>query len=179
MNRGFLDSGGRKNNHTKKTNTDIGSGSITELDGILNDATPLVDASVAKEAGKSDDLTASGVKLKQSTPPLSAAASSSGFSLDSSKKRIEEWNCAICDVSATPARGFCDHIAGKKHQPKVATMKAGNSTCVNIGLVGNKNSVVEQPLEITNLSQRVSVDSKNDKIVGESENGSNGFANVY
>nr|GEV09402.1 hypothetical protein [Tanacetum cinerariifolium] len=39
----------RKNNHTKKTNTDIGSGSITKSDGILNDATPLDDASVAKE----------------------------------------------------------------------------------------------------------------------------------
>nr|GEX22716.1 hypothetical protein [Tanacetum cinerariifolium] len=49
MNRGFLDSGGRKNNHTKKKNTDLGSGSITELDGILNDATPLIDASIAKE----------------------------------------------------------------------------------------------------------------------------------
>nr|GFB50443.1 hypothetical protein [Tanacetum cinerariifolium] len=118
--------------------------------------------------GKSNDLTVSGVKRKQPTPPLSAAASFSGVSLDSSKKIIEEWICAICNVSATSELGLSDHIAGKKHQAKVAAVKSGNSTGVNIGLVKNKNSVVEQPLEIMNLSQRISVDSKNDKTVGES-----------
>ncbi|GKF00021.1 putative reverse transcriptase domain-containing protein [Tanacetum coccineum] len=48
MNRGFLDSRGRKNNHRKKTDTVTGTGSVTESDGTLNDATPLV-ASVEKE----------------------------------------------------------------------------------------------------------------------------------
>ncbi|GJV76826.1 copia protein [Tanacetum coccineum] len=41
MNRGFLDSGGRNNNHRKKTNTDAGTGSFMESDRTLNDADPL------------------------------------------------------------------------------------------------------------------------------------------
>ncbi|GKA75832.1 hypothetical protein Tco_0782210 [Tanacetum coccineum] len=40
MNRGFLDSGGRNNNHRKKTNTDAGTGSFMESDRTLNDADP-------------------------------------------------------------------------------------------------------------------------------------------
>nr|GEV79325.1 putative reverse transcriptase domain-containing protein [Tanacetum cinerariifolium] len=48
MNRGFLDSRGRKNNHRKKTDTLTGTGSVTESYGTLNDATPLI-ASVKKE----------------------------------------------------------------------------------------------------------------------------------
>nr|GEX59382.1 hypothetical protein [Tanacetum cinerariifolium] len=42
MNRGFLDSGGRKNNHRKKMNLDSGNGSLTKVDGNMNDATMLV-----------------------------------------------------------------------------------------------------------------------------------------
>ncbi|GJS46110.1 hypothetical protein Tco_0596231 [Tanacetum coccineum] len=44
MNRGFLDSRGRKNNHRKKTITDTSTGSVMKLDGTLND-----DTLVAKE----------------------------------------------------------------------------------------------------------------------------------
>lgn len=110
--------------------------------------------------GKPSDLTVSGVKRKQLTPPLSAAAASS-------KKIAEEWNCAICAVSATSVHGLSDHIAGKRHQAKVAAVKAGNATGVNIGLVKNKTPDMEQPSEVMNLSQCVSVDTKNDKSVGE------------
>ncbi|GJR86707.1 putative reverse transcriptase domain-containing protein [Tanacetum coccineum] len=58
MNRGFLDSGGRKNNHRKKTSTDTSTGSVMKSDGTLNDDTPVekevvspsvVDEIVAKE----------------------------------------------------------------------------------------------------------------------------------
>ncbi|GKB86750.1 uncharacterized mitochondrial protein-like protein [Tanacetum coccineum] len=38
---GFLDSGGRNNNHRKKTYTDACTGSFTESDGTLNDVDPL------------------------------------------------------------------------------------------------------------------------------------------
>ncbi|GKB21520.1 hypothetical protein Tco_0855443 [Tanacetum coccineum] len=41
MNRGFLDSRGRNNNHRKKTNTVDGIGSFMESDGTLNDVNPL------------------------------------------------------------------------------------------------------------------------------------------
>ncbi|GJU90637.1 putative reverse transcriptase domain-containing protein [Tanacetum coccineum] len=49
MNRGFLDSGGRNNNHRKKTNAviDIGTSVVTEPDRMMNDANPRVDASAA------------------------------------------------------------------------------------------------------------------------------------
>nr|GEV28191.1 hypothetical protein [Tanacetum cinerariifolium] len=50
MNQGFLNSGGRKNNQRKKTYNVTSTGSITESDGILNVATPLVDATTTKEA---------------------------------------------------------------------------------------------------------------------------------
>lgn len=56
--------------------------------------------------GKPSDRTMSGVKRKQSTPPLYAAASSSGVSPDTSKKITEEWSCVICKVSATSAGGL-------------------------------------------------------------------------
>ncbi|GJS20718.1 RNA-directed DNA polymerase, eukaryota, reverse transcriptase zinc-binding domain protein [Tanacetum coccineum] len=42
MNRGFLDSGGRKNNHRKKTSINTGTCSMSEPYGTLNDATPRV-----------------------------------------------------------------------------------------------------------------------------------------
>ncbi|GJZ66303.1 putative reverse transcriptase domain-containing protein [Tanacetum coccineum] len=47
MNHGFLDSGGRKNNHRKKSDK-TGTGSVTESNETLNDATPSVDT-VEKE----------------------------------------------------------------------------------------------------------------------------------
>ncbi|GJU04839.1 hypothetical protein Tco_1121269, partial [Tanacetum coccineum] len=40
MNRGFLDSGGRNNNHRKKTNVVAGTSLFTESSGTLNDASP-------------------------------------------------------------------------------------------------------------------------------------------
>ncbi|GJR81175.1 RNA-directed DNA polymerase, eukaryota, reverse transcriptase zinc-binding domain protein [Tanacetum coccineum] len=49
MNRGFLDLGRRKNNHRKKVDTVLGSGLVTGLDEIMNDAIPLVDDVVAED----------------------------------------------------------------------------------------------------------------------------------
>ncbi|GJX85181.1 glucomannan 4-beta-mannosyltransferase 9-like protein [Tanacetum coccineum] len=46
MNRGFLDSEGRNNNHRKKTTTDTDTCSTSGSDGILNDAIPRVDAAM-------------------------------------------------------------------------------------------------------------------------------------
>ncbi|GJY04408.1 hypothetical protein Tco_0370348 [Tanacetum coccineum] len=50
----------------KKTNIDISTGSVTESDGILNDATPFVDASVAKEVVSPSVVDETVVKEKQS-----------------------------------------------------------------------------------------------------------------
>ncbi|GJV05871.1 retrotransposon protein, putative, ty1-copia subclass [Tanacetum coccineum] len=49
MNRSFLDSGRRKNNHRKKVDIVLGSGSVTGLNEIMKDDIPLVDDVVAKD----------------------------------------------------------------------------------------------------------------------------------
>nr|GEU86920.1 hypothetical protein [Tanacetum cinerariifolium] len=65
INRGFLDSGGRKSNHTKKTDTVTGASSTMELVETLNDATPLVD-SVEKEVVSLSVVDETMAKEKQS-----------------------------------------------------------------------------------------------------------------
>ncbi|CAI9285615.1 unnamed protein product [Lactuca saligna] len=61
-----------------------------------------------------------GSKRKSPPPPSPAAAGCSS----NSKKRANEWSCAICEVSATSERGLEEHLAGKKHQAKMAELKA-------------------------------------------------------
>ena len=34
-----------------------------------------------------------------------------------------EWRCPICEVSAPGEQGLQDHLAGKKHESKVASLK--------------------------------------------------------
>ncbi|KAL4583735.1 hypothetical protein LXL04_008318 [Taraxacum kok-saghyz] len=38
-----------------------------------------------------------------------------------------EWRCPICEVSAPSEQGLQDHLAGKKHESKVAALKASNT----------------------------------------------------
>ena len=38
-----------------------------------------------------------------------------------------EWRCPICQVSAPGEQGLQDHLAGKKHESKVAALKASNT----------------------------------------------------
>ncbi|GJU69924.1 hypothetical protein Tco_1256183 [Tanacetum coccineum] len=54
MNRGFLDSGGRKNNHKKKASIDTGTSLMSKLKGTLDDATPRID--VANETVEKEKL---------------------------------------------------------------------------------------------------------------------------
>ncbi|GKC04038.1 putative reverse transcriptase domain-containing protein [Tanacetum coccineum] len=65
MNRGFLDLGGKKNNHRKKMDTTTGTGSVTKSDGTLNNATPLVD-SIEKEVVSPSVVDETVAKDKQS-----------------------------------------------------------------------------------------------------------------
>ncbi|XP_024980187.1 uncharacterized protein LOC112517097 isoform X2 [Cynara cardunculus var. scolymus] len=64
------------------------------------------------DLGKSIGATLSGAKGK---PPLAAAAGSS------------EWSCAVCKVSATSEHDLIKHLAGKKHQTQMATLKANKA----------------------------------------------------
>ncbi|GJZ78382.1 hypothetical protein Tco_0643219 [Tanacetum coccineum] len=64
MNRGFLDSGGRKNNHRKKADTVTGTVLVMELYRIVNDATLLV---AAKEVVSSSIVDKTVAKEKPSS----------------------------------------------------------------------------------------------------------------
>ncbi|GKB82968.1 hypothetical protein Tco_0949863 [Tanacetum coccineum] len=78
MNRGFLDSRRRNNNHRKKTNADANTDSIMESDGIHNDiillkevVLPFVDEPVAMEVQSPlVDLTNTVKYGGESYPPL-------------------------------------------------------------------------------------------------------------
>ncbi|GJV18340.1 hypothetical protein Tco_1367360 [Tanacetum coccineum] len=71
MNRGFLNSGGRKNNHRKETDTVTGTGSVMESNKTLNFATPLAD-SVEKEV-MSPSVDETVAKDKQTPTSLGSA----------------------------------------------------------------------------------------------------------
>lgn len=102
----------------------------------------------------------SGSKRKQSSSL--AGSGSTGHCSNSSKKKIrEEFSCAACEISATCERGLNEHIAGKKHQAKMEELKA-NKKGAHIGLGKVMNTVNEQPLEIKNSSDSVSIGSKED-----------------
>ncbi|GJS29886.1 putative reverse transcriptase domain-containing protein [Tanacetum coccineum] len=73
MNRGFLDSEGRKNNHRKRSSIDTGTSSMSESDGTLNDATPrskvVVSPYVVDDTIEKDKLSHV-VTTTKSYPPL-------------------------------------------------------------------------------------------------------------
>nr|XP_043626640.1 uncharacterized protein LOC122598099 [Erigeron canadensis] len=81
----------------------------------------------------------------QPSPP--SRASSIGFGLDSittTKKSKWEWSCDVCKISATSKNGLDEHLAGKKHQTKMAALKSPNNGGSEIGLGKVKSSVKEQ-----------------------------------
>jgi len=49
----------------------------------------------------------------------------------SQKKPKKEWSCALCQIVATSEKGLTDHLQGKKHKVKAAsltTKKMGKNT---------------------------------------------------
>ncbi|KAI3809218.1 hypothetical protein L1987_25188 [Smallanthus sonchifolius] len=98
--------------------------------------------------GRPTDATVSGSKRKAPPPPT--VAGSNGVCSNNSKKIMEEWRCAVCDISATCERGLNEHLAGKKHLAKVESLK-GNSIGGDIGLGITKNSVKKQTSKIRSM----------------------------
>ncbi|KAJ0091704.1 hypothetical protein Patl1_14572 [Pistacia atlantica] len=61
-----------------------------------------------------------GAKRKAATPPSGAGE----LPITSLKKnKIEEWSCALCQVSATSERGLNEHLRGKKHKAKEKALR--------------------------------------------------------
>ncbi|CAH1432718.1 unnamed protein product [Lactuca virosa] len=132
--------------------------------------TPLPESSqkevIVLRKPKGETLT--GAKRKP-TPPV--AGDSSGSYSDTSKKKIrEEWNCAICQVTATSERGLNEHLKGKKHQMKEASLIA-QKTGANCGLgVATKKPVVKSvKLDVTRVN--LSSKEKNSKPRKRSRSG--------
>ncbi|XP_030535556.1 uncharacterized protein LOC115744480 [Rhodamnia argentea] len=84
------------------------------------------------------DPNLSRAKRKASTSPA-VAGELSTFSRK--KKNKEEWTCALCQVSATSEKGLKEHLEGKKHWMKEASLAQ------KIGKEGNTESQVIQELE--------------------------------
>lgn len=101
--------------------------------------------------GKPHGGTMSGAKRKQPSPVA-------GGSGDSSKKTSYEWRCADCEISATSERGLHEHMAGKKHQAKVAGSRADHAgkTEWAVGKINSSKSVLMKPSEDKMLEGQVS-----------------------
>ncbi|KAK4377225.1 hypothetical protein RND71_003521 [Anisodus tanguticus] len=67
------------------------------------------------------DTTFSGAKRKAITPIQEVAEKPSLSSAP--KKNVNEWRCAVCQVSATNQDGLNNHFQGKKHKRKEATLR--------------------------------------------------------
>ncbi|KAI3775358.1 hypothetical protein L1987_49931 [Smallanthus sonchifolius] len=63
---------------------------------------------------------------------------------------MQEWRCAVCDISASCERGPVDHLAGKKHLAKVESLK-GNNGRGDIGLGIIKNYVKKQTSRVKSM----------------------------
>nr|GEX33849.1 reverse transcriptase domain-containing protein [Tanacetum cinerariifolium] len=83
MNRGFLDSRRRNNNHMKKKNSDLVTVLITKSDGILNDATLFADASVtAPYSTGLNNANSNSLSIRRQEYPQVNTNIPSGFGLD-------------------------------------------------------------------------------------------------
>ncbi|XP_042050229.1 S phase cyclin A-associated protein in the endoplasmic reticulum-like [Salvia splendens] len=92
---------------------------------------------------------------KRANPGSGTSAQSDG-NLKKQKRVKEEWSCTLCQVIATSEHTLNEHLKGKRHQTKVAALKANKSM---IGLCtkpiqssGTSNQVIEVKLTPTPLS---------------------------
>ncbi|KAI3423755.1 uncharacterized protein J3R85_010752, partial [Psidium guajava] len=84
------------------------------------------------------DPNLSRTRRKASTSPADAGELST---FSRRKKTKEEWTCALCQVSATSEKGLKEHLKGKKHGMKEASLAQ------KIGKEGNTESQINQELE--------------------------------
>ncbi|XP_043707746.1 uncharacterized protein LOC122657056 isoform X2 [Telopea speciosissima] len=73
-----------------------------------------------------------GMKRKVLEPP-SAIIGAGQLPSAGSKKKPQEWSCALCQVTATSEKGLNDHVQGRKHKAKEAALLASKNTSRNTG----------------------------------------------
>ncbi|XP_060178101.1 uncharacterized protein LOC132608042 [Lycium barbarum] len=88
------------------------------------------------------DTILSGAKRKAITPTAEIADKPSLSS--ALKKNVNEWRCALCQVSATDQGGLNDHLQGKKHKRKEAALgtQKDEKNC-SIGLFSKKPKFIQ------------------------------------
>lgn len=91
------------------------------------------------------DPNLSSAKRKASTSPVDADELST---FSQKKKTKEEWTCALCQVSATSEKGLKEHLEGKKHKTKEASLAR------KIGKEGTTESRVNQELKDSKMLSR-------------------------
>ncbi|XP_043696277.1 uncharacterized protein LOC122646739 [Telopea speciosissima] len=73
-----------------------------------------------------------GMKRKVVEPPP-AMAGVGELSFVGSKKKLQEWSCALCHVTATSEKGLNDHLQGRKHKAKEEALAASKTNTKNTG----------------------------------------------
>ncbi|KAF5749502.1 hypothetical protein HS088_TW04G01471 [Tripterygium wilfordii] len=90
------------------------------------------------------DQNLAGTKRKAVTPPVAGAGDFPFAGLG--KKPKEELSCALCQVSATSEKGLNDHLQGKKHKAKEATLiKRNVGATLGAQKTGKKSSTSSMP----------------------------------
>ncbi|KAM7264198.1 hypothetical protein ACFE04_001881 [Oxalis oulophora] len=73
---------------------------------------------------------------------------------ENKKRAYQEWSCAICQVSATSESTFNEHLLGKKHKSKQATLKSNNLKPSN-PMVSCSKKKVEELLPLQQSKTRI------------------------
>ncbi|KAF8033745.1 hypothetical protein BT93_C0109 [Corymbia citriodora subsp. variegata] len=100
-------------------------------------------------------------KRKASTSPADADELST---FSQKKKTKEEWTCAVCQVSATSEKGLKEHLIGKKHKSKEASLAR------KIGKERNTESLVNQELKDSKMLSSPKMAQNLEKTEGSRKN---------
>jgi len=95
------------------------------------------------------DVNLGGAKRKLVT---SFAVDDNDSGSSSQKKSKKEWSCAVCHIVATSEKGLNDHLQGKKHKVKAASLttpKMGKSTKTTLSLKKSNKCVKSTQVVVT------------------------------
>ncbi|KAM7252610.1 hypothetical protein ACFE04_000338 [Oxalis oulophora] len=95
---------------------------------------------------------AAGSKRKAETPP--ALDDDKPILPENKKRAYQAWSCAVCQVSATSESTFNEHLQGKKHKSKQATLNSNNLKPSN-PMVSCSKTKVEELLPLQQSKTRI------------------------
>ncbi|XP_042507779.1 cylicin-2-like [Macadamia integrifolia] len=84
--------------------------------------------------------------------PQSAIAIAGLLPSAGSKKKPQEWSCALCQVSATSEKGLNDHVQGRKHKSKEAALLASKTISKNTGGSTSSTKGTDKPTKTANTT---------------------------